>query len=265
MIIKVPFGRGGVGRTAGTEHAPDMIVNEFLDGPLTHAGKRSHPDVLGLVLNQGNHTESHDAIQKAAEAAKEPFVAIGGDHSITYPLVKGFIANNKNNNAGLLVLDAHPDCMQPFQPATHENFLRMLIEEGVVDAKRVVIFGLRAIDEEELRFLKQHNITHFPASLAVEESIEDATNAIMAAVKDWPVLYVSVDIDVADPSCAPGTGYAEPGGISAAELLYMIRRLCFLKNIASADIVEVNPSKDINNMTVALAARVLAEIAVRLR
>ena len=73
-------------------------------------------------------------------------------------------------------------------------------------------------------------------------------------------VYISLDIDVVDPAFAPGTGYPEPAGLTSRQLFYMLHRLKNLKNINIIDIVEVNPKKDINNMTSKLAAKILAEL-----
>jgi arginase family enzyme len=72
--------------------------------------------------------------------------------------------------------------------------------------------------------------------------------------------YVSIDIDSVDPAYAPGTNELEPGGLSSIDLIYFIKRLKLLGNFRGADIVEINPSKDINGSTVKLGARLLGEM-----
>ena len=73
-------------------------------------------------------------------------------------------------------------------------------------------------------------------------------------------LYFSLDIDVVDPSFAPATGYAEPGGLTSRQLIYLIQRINKIKNLKAVDIVEINPDKDVNNLTVKLGAKVLGEL-----
>ena len=82
----------------------------------------------------------------------------------------------------------------------------------------------------------------------------------MSIAKEWDAMYISIDIDVLDPAFAPGTGYCEPGGLSTRELLYMIQRLKWLKNYEIADIVEIAADKDINNMTICAAAKIVREL-----
>ena len=93
-----------------------------------------------------------------------------------------------------------------------------------------------------------------------EENIHEVTDALMSITKNFSHLYISIDIDVVDPAFAPGTGYPEPAGLTSRQLIYMLHRLKNLKNINIIDIVEVNPKKDINNMTSKLAAKILAEL-----
>ena len=76
----------------------------------------------------------------------------------------------------------------------------------------------------------------------------------------WQATYLSIDIDVVDAAVAPGTGYPEPGGISARELISSVQRIKRLKNLQRIDIVEVNPEKDVQDLTVKLAAKVLKEM-----
>ena len=95
-----------------------------------------------------------------------------------------------------------------------------------------------------------------------EESLHDITDAIMSAAKNFSHLYISIDIDAVDPAFAPGTGYPEPAGLTSRQLFYMLHRLKNLKNINIIDIVEVNPKKDINNMTSKLAAKILVELNI---
>ena len=83
----------------------------------------------------------------------------------------------------------------------------------------------------------------------------------MSVAKNFEAMYISIDIDSVDPAFAPGTGYIEPAGLTSRELLYFLSRLLLLKNFRMADLVEVNPDKDFKNLTVKLAAKIIAEIS----
>ncbi|MEM4368887.1 MAG: arginase family protein, partial [Candidatus Woesearchaeota archaeon] len=78
-------------------------------------------------------------------------------------------------------------------------------------------------------------------------------------VQTFDGLYVSIDIDVVDPAFAPGTGYPEPGGFSSRDLIYFLQRLRLLKNFMALDVVEINPLKDVQDLTVKLGAKLLVE------
>ena len=73
--------------------------------------------------------------------------------------------------------------------------------------------------------------------------------------------YLSIDIDGVDPAYAPGVTWPEPGGLTSREIVYLVRKLKKLKGLVGTEIVEVNPEKDINNMTVKLAARLVKELS----
>ena len=99
--------------------------------------------------------------------------------------------------------------------------------------------------------------------IAIEEFHKRGVEDVMTEAKEIvgnKKTYVSYDIDFVDPAFAPGTGYIEPGGLSSREIIYMIKRLALLKNFRGADIVEINPDKDINGMTVKLGAKLLSEM-----
>ena len=92
------------------------------------------------------------------------------------------------------------------------------------------------------------------------EGIKEISESVMSVVKNFGSLYISIDIDVLDPAFAPGTGYAEPGGLTTRELLLFIHRLKRMHNLKAMDIVEVNPEKDVNDITSKTAAKLVVEL-----
>ena len=82
----------------------------------------------------------------------------------------------------------------------------------------------------------------------------------METEKNWDSLYLSIDIDAVDPAFAPGTGFIEPGGFTSREVLYIVQRLKRLRNLKMIDLVEVNPKKDLNKMTIKLSAKIVKEL-----
>lgn len=255
-VLKIPFSKGSLGKGEGSEVAPEMICELLKVAPLQESGKRVSFEFLDVEVDPNDFSSTHGLIRNSAVP---PFVGVGGDHSVTYSLFRSFA--ERNPGAGIVVFDAHPDCMQPFDIPTHENFLRQLVEDGVVSPERVILVGTRAVDEEELGFIRKSGITHLPMKHISIEGKENVCDAIMEAARSWDACYVSVDVDVVDPSAAPGTGYAEPGGLSSRELLYFLQRLKLLKNLGAADVVEVIPAKDVGGITVALGAKLVNELS----
>ena len=245
LIVKVPA-INGLGKTKGCEKAPEKIVRQ-----LTNINTEE------IKINNNNAEETiNNILNEAPNFFNKNFVVfLGGDHSISFPLVKSF--NSLNKNAGIIIFDAHADCMKPMKEPTHEEWVRALIEQGF-DSKQIILVGLRNVDPQEIDFLRENKINCFWMKELVSDFKETA-DLITEQARKFDALYISIDIDVIDPAFAPGTGYVEPGGLSSKEFLYLIQRLALPKNLKACDIVEINPDKDINNLTVKLGAKIISE------
>ena len=196
--------------------------------------------------------------------SKPKTIFLGGDHSVSYSLTRAFLdycEGIKGKEPCLIVFDAHPDCMPVTKGSenypNHEEWLRALIEQGF-PAKNVLLVGVRNSDVLENEFLKKKNIKMISMNQLLE-NLEETCEIIME-FSDKKELYLSLDIDVVDPAFAPGTGYIEPGGLTSREFIYILQRLNKIKNLRAIDLVEINPEKDKNNLTVKLGAKILAEI-----
>ena len=253
-VLKAAYNAGNLVHKSGIELAPNAIEAAVSTVYSSESGLEPQFTFVEVPVDNGNITESHSAMEAAVT---DSCIILGGDHSITASTFKGFAKGKEN--PGLLVFDAHPDLMEPFQ--THEDYLRTLIEEGIVAPENVILVGIRNSYVHETAYIKEKNIKVFSMKKLEEEGKENVCDALMELTRDWSNLYVSVDIDVLDPAFAPGTGYCEPGGLSTRELLYFIHRLKNLNHWTVTDIVEVNPEKDVDGKTVAAAAKLLVEIA----
>ncbi|MBI4154680.1 arginase family protein, partial [Candidatus Woesearchaeota archaeon] len=182
MFTCINYEMGCLGRNIGCRLGCVEIVKELNI-------KASFPD-----LDKNNC----DKVLKQIENLKGR-IFIGGDHSISYALVKGFFKRFKN--FGLVVFDAHPDCCEPFKTVTHEDWLRKLIEEKVIKKENILLFGIREVDKTEFEFLKGMSI------IKCKEILEnkDYTNKLMNFINKFKNIYLSLDIDVVDPKDAPGT------------------------------------------------------------
>ncbi len=241
-IVKIPLYKGALGKNDGCGKAPDVIVNTLVDEIWsTEEGKEIVFEI----------DEAEENLDKA-----EGDIFIGGDHSITYHLFKRFAKRNKN--PGLIVFDAHPDVYKQHKNVTHQDWIKFLVDEKIVDKENILLIGLRAADPSEIKWLKEQKIKYFTAA-DVYESVEDVYKAIEKLGKNVNSLYLSLDIDVLDPAFAPGTGYREPGGLSTRDLLYFVKLVKNLKSFKTVDLVEVNPEMDRDNLTVKTAAKIIGE------
>ncbi|MFW6450344.1 MAG: arginase family protein [Nanoarchaeota archaeon] len=250
-IVKVPYGKGGLGKTEGTEKGPEKILEELEKIYINENEKEISYETSTIEIKE-TLSKTHKIIQDY----KGSGIFIGGDHSLTYSAFRGF----KHENTGLIVFDAHPDLMEGTDIPTHEDYLRKLIQEGHVNPENVILVGLRNIHPHEKEYMQQNKINYFTCKSIYKNGIHNIADNVMAKAKSWSQIYISIDIDVLDPSVAPGTVHSEPGGISLRELLYFLQRLRFLKKIYSADVVEVCPQIDVNNITSRAAAKIIGEL-----
>lgn len=208
-------------------------------------------DAGDLVLPVGNVKEAIAVIKNVAKSVLENgqnFMAIGGEHLITYPLVHAML--EKYPDLVVIQFDAHADLRSRLSGTrfSHGTVMRRVIE--VLGPGRVYQLGIRSADESELKETQGFSEIHFYKVLEPLESI-------VPRIGDSPV-YLSIDIDVADPAFAPGTGVPEPGGITSQELLDAVSYLSG-SNIVGADLVEVAPAYDNTGQTGLLAAAVVRE------
>jgi agmatinase len=183
-------------------------------------------------------------------------LSVGGDHSITYPILK---ALGRDTPVGLVHIDAHCDTMGAFDGSKfhHGGPFRLAVLDGVLDPERTIQIGIRGSSNMFWEFSHVSGMT----VVYMEEFTQVGVAAIAArarAVVGTGPVYISVDVDGFDPAFAPGTGTPEVGGLTPREGLALLRALGGL-NIVGADVVEVAPQYDPTTNTVLLAAQLLFE------
>jgi len=253
-VIKIPFAVGSTGKSKNAGEAPDKIIEKARKLTATEKGNHFYFEETDIEIDDKNIEESLNRITE--EIPELPFIALGGDHTITYAIIRKIA----NKNTGIIIFDAHPDLMQRFTVPTHENYLRHLIEENIINSQQIVLIGIRNIDKEEKRFLYDNKINYFSMNEIIQEGIHQITDNIMESMNKFEKVYISIDIDVIDPAFSPGVNYPETGGLSSREFLYMLNRLMNLKNYAGGDLVEVVPENDKDDMTLKIAGKILAEM-----
>jgi len=255
-IIKIPFS-GSLGKANGSELAPDLIIKELHDLLSNEAGRKCGYLVEEIKISSKNIEETHNNICNKIKEEKEGCIILGGGHSITSPCFKAF--SETHENSGIIIFDAHPDCRDNFTPALQEDLVNGIVNKKLVSPKNIILIGTRNWHNEELEFIKKNNIRVFSMKQLFDMGVKEICDTIMETARSWSSLYISIDIDSVDPAFAPGTGCTEPAGLTSRELIYFVQRLKLLKNLKIVDIVEINPKKDVNNMTSKLGAKIIAE------
>ncbi len=184
-------------------------------------------------------------------------VTAGGDHSITFPILKGIAQGEK---IGLVHFDSHCDTAPPIHGSgiAHGSPMRNAVEAGIVDPKRTVQVGIRGSSEPLWQFSYESGMRVMHIEEFSELGWKNAVREIRRIVGTGPV-YVSFDIDCLDPAFAPGTGTPVAGGMSTLDALQTLRGLRGL-NVIGGDVVEVAPPFDPSGITALAGATVLFEI-----
>ncbi|MGF9694940.1 agmatinase [Rhizobium sp. 0TCS1.26] len=203
---------------------------------------------------------SHDDIEKRFNQIVDAGViplAVGGDHSITHPIMK---AVGKHRPVGMIHIDAHCDTSGGFDQTKfhHGGPFRNAVLDGVLDPTRTVQIGIRGSAEYLWEFSYESGMTVIHAEEITGLGIPAIIDRAKAIVGDGPT-YLSFDIDSLDPAFAPGTGTPEVGGLTTREVLELIRGLKGI-NLVGADVVEVAPQYDATTNTAHAGAQVLFEI-----
>ena len=177
-------------------------------------------------------------------------VALGGDHAVTYPIVRAF--TKQYDALTILHLDAHPDLYDELDgnKLSHACPFARIMEEGRVT--RLVQMGIRTITPHQ---------REQAARFKVEVQTADRWSPDVCASLDGPI-YLSLDLDVLDPAFVPGVSHHEPGGVSTRDVLDVIQHV--KAPLVGADIVEYNPTRDLNGVTAMVAAKCLKEIVDRM-
>jgi agmatinase len=184
-------------------------------------------------------------------------LTVGGDHSITYPIMKALGAQQP---LGMVHIDAHCDTGGEFDQTRfhHGGPFRLAVLDGVLDPTRCIQIGIRGSSEYLWEFSKDAGMTVIHAEEVATMGIPEIVRLARAVVGDGPT-YLCFDVDGLDPVYAPGTGTPEIGGLSSREALAIFHGLKGL-NVCGGDVVEVAPQYDPSTNTAQAGAQMLFEI-----
>lgn len=196
--------------------------------------------VLDMIYNQ---------TKEIVEDGKIPLM-VGGEHLVTFPAAKAVI--EKHPEVVFLHFDAHADLRNDYMGQRHSHATVMNLVHEMVGDGRIYQFGIRSGTQEEFRFAER--------STTMEKFSIQTVRKVVEQLKHVSV-YVTIDLDVLDPSVFSGTGTPEPGGIDFQTLQMAIN---FLKplNIVGADVVELSPQYDISGVSTAVACKVIRELTL---
>ncbi len=268
-IIGVPFDSGTSYRS-GTRFGPRKIREVSLllwgyNNPLAiapfqalHVVDYGDVDVIPIDIE-----DTYASIEREVGAILEAgvtVVTLGGDHSITLPLLRAHV--RQHGRLAVVHFDSHPDTWKSEfgnRPYSHGTPFRRAIEENLIDTGAYIQVGIRgptsnAGDLQDARDLGARVIT-------IDEAMSSGVPAIVEEIQTKAAgkpVYISLDIDSVDPAFAPGTGTPEVGGFTSHQMLHLVRGLNGL-NLAGFDLVEVSPPYDHGDITAILASNLAFE------
>ena len=269
-IVGVPYDSGTSYRS-GTRFGPRKLreaslmlwgYNAVLEvDPLAKLELVDYGDVevipVDIRATHANITAEVSAILSAGVKV----ITLGGDHSISYPLLKAH--REKYGPLAVIHFDSHPDTWDSefgaAFPYSHGTPYRRALEDGLIDTSAYIQVGIRGPVSGPQDYADARRLGAEILTIGEAKAIGSAAviERIRAKIGNRPV-YVSLDIDSIDPAFAPGTGTPEVGGFTSFEMLSMLRGLRGL-NFTGFDLVEVNPAYDHGDITAILGANLVFE------
>jgi arginase len=216
----------------GLELGVDLRIADRGDAPLREA--------------DGDDALIEQAIQAAVDEGTCP-ISLGGDHAVTYPVVRALAA--RFGPLQILHVDAHPDLYDEYagNRRSHASPFARIMEDRL--AARLVQVGIRTLNRHQ-----REQAERFGVEIVPMRGFEPARVPVLAGP-----LYVSIDLDGLDPAFAPGVSHHEPGGLSLRDVLDVLELQ--RATLVGADVVELNPDRDIHDMTAVVAAKLVRELA----
>lgn len=227
-------------------HATNMCAENGLDLSESHEWEDIGDMEIDDSYTAFKEIETHIA---GILKQKSSIVVLGGDHSITYPVMRAYA--KRYPGLAILHLDAHPDLYDSLDgnSQSHASPFARIMENEL--ASRLVQIGIRSVTGHGREQAEKFAVEMFEMKDGIPENIKF----------DGPV-YLSLDIDCLDPAFAPGIAHYEPGGMSVRDVLGIIQN--FEGQLVGADIVEYNPTRDFNGITGMVCGKFLKEIIARM-
>jgi agmatinase len=259
-LLGVPYD-GGSSFQRGAAGGP-AAIRAALRSASSNTWNEDIVDVDVLLGDSGDVvvTGVADPLQaiEAAAAALDPEVRpifLGGDHSITWPLLRAM--RRRAPRLTILHLDAHPDLYDRFDGdlSSHACPFTRIMEGGLCD--RLVQLGIRTANVHQAE-----QVSRFGVEMVTMRQGLAAMQGMVATL-EGPV-YISLDLDVLDPAHVPGINHPEPGGLATRDLLTLVQAVP-RGLLIGADVVELSPANDLRDLTARVAAKLVKELVGRMQ
>lgn len=253
VLIGVPDHSGSHSYRLGAKKGPQAIRRVALERCIfKRHGKKSLAQVSSGII----HTKIHDlgdlhkkdlclALKKLK--GKTPII-LGGDHSITIEALRNF------KNVAVVYFDAHPDMI-----SSSKGYYGSVLMDGQENTEKSIIIGVREPELEEIYNIKKKKLVCITPLHFYEKGLPWVWQQIAKRTKGKKV-YISIDLDVFDPSLAPGVSTPVPGGLDFTQVLYLVKRIMQERVVVGFDIMELTPPFDQDQKTAHLAVKLLLEM-----
>jgi len=281
-VLGIPWDFGSSFGRPGARYAPKTVRESMMfytrriqNGEIYDVDHKKIIDVSGvefcdlgdLALCYGDLEGSYERMESACKESMDAghfFVAVGGDHSISYPLIKA-CHDRCLGKMGVIQFDAHLDLMDHSDlqgSFSHSSQMRRAAELPRIDPANVVQIGVRGYNyAESFRFVRDSGITQFTVADVLEKGVaEVALETIEIACRGTEMVYLTFDIDAFDSAYAPGTGGDDPFGLTPAQVFPMLEAIA--PHIGAMDIAEVNPICDRNDISSLISAKMIFKTVI---
>ncbi|MBX9581891.1 MAG: agmatinase [Gemmataceae bacterium] len=252
-LLGVPYDNSS-SHLRGSADAPPLIRkalwcsagNSWCEAGIDLRGQLGDSGDLSILPHAHPRSVIESSVAALLGQGSRPII-LGGDHSITYPVVRAFYRARPTFD--ILHIDAHPDLYEEFggDRYSHACPFARIMEEGLVG--RLVQVGIRTMNGHQRQQAERYGVS----VISMGEWFRGTRFELRQPV------YLSIDLDALDPAFAPGVSHREPGGLSVREVIDIIQGLAV--PVIGADIVEYNPQQDSSGITALVAAKLVKEVA----